>query len=148
MHLSAGELLREEMATGSEEAKLIDVYIKEGQIVPVRITCALLKKAMRKWGWEKREYLIDGYPRNTENYEGWVHETQDSVIVKQVICLECPKEVMLERMMKRAANSGRTDDNLTSFNKRFDVFMNETSVVLGIFEKKGLLRRVYKLNSH
>ena len=52
MHLSAGELLREESATGSEEAKLIDNYIKEGKIVPVRITCALLKKAMRKHGWE------------------------------------------------------------------------------------------------
>ena len=51
MHLSAGELLREEMASGSEEAKLIDVYIKEGKIVPVKITCGLLKKAMKKNGW-------------------------------------------------------------------------------------------------
>ena len=51
VHLSAGELLREEMATGSEESKLIDSYIKEGKIVPVRITCKLLKKAMIKHGW-------------------------------------------------------------------------------------------------
>jgi len=45
-------LLREESATGSKEAMLIDDYIKEGKIVPVRITCALLKKAMKKHGWE------------------------------------------------------------------------------------------------
>ena len=57
VHLSAGQLLRDEMATGSEEAKLIDHYIKEGAIVPVRITCKLLEKAMRKHGWAVFLYL-------------------------------------------------------------------------------------------
>ncbi len=51
---------------------------------------------------------------------------------------------MLERMMKRAAatKGERTDDNITSFNKRYDTFNTETMVVLNMFEKRGLLRRV------
>jgi len=52
VHLSAGDLLREEMKTKSENAVLIDKYIKEGLIVPVEITCNLLKNAMIKNGWE------------------------------------------------------------------------------------------------
>ncbi len=52
VHLSAGELLRQEMATGSADAKIIDKVIKEGCIVPVKITCGLLKKAMKNAGWE------------------------------------------------------------------------------------------------
>ncbi len=55
VHLSAGELLREEMATGSADAILIAEVIKEGRIVPVKITCGLLKKAMVKAGWEVRD---------------------------------------------------------------------------------------------
>ena len=49
---------------------------------------------------------------------------------------------MLSRVMKRSENSGRTDDNVTSFNKRFDTFNNETMVVLRMFDKQGLLRKV------
>lgn len=45
VHLSAGDLLREEQNTdGSEHGELIKEYIKLGKIVPVEITCGLLKK--------------------------------------------------------------------------------------------------------
>ena len=44
IHLSAGELLREEQKSGSENGELIDTYIKEGKIVPVEITVGLLEK--------------------------------------------------------------------------------------------------------
>lgn len=46
VHLSAGELLREERASGSKDGNLIDEYIKEGKIVPVEITIALLQKVL------------------------------------------------------------------------------------------------------
>ncbi len=52
IHLSAGDLLRTEMASGSEVAELIDKIIKEGKIVPVKITCGLIRKAMEEAGWE------------------------------------------------------------------------------------------------
>ena len=42
VHLSAGELLREEQKSGSENGELIDTYIREGKIVPVEITVNLL----------------------------------------------------------------------------------------------------------
>jgi UMP-CMP kinase len=43
VHLSAGDLLREEMESGSKNAKLIDSYIKEGKIVPKEIIVNLIK---------------------------------------------------------------------------------------------------------
>ena len=46
IHLSAGDLLRAEKASGSETAELIAKIIEEGKIVPVAITCGLIKKAM------------------------------------------------------------------------------------------------------
>ena len=46
VHLSAGDLLRAERDCGSENAKLINNYIVEGKVVPVEITCSLIKQAM------------------------------------------------------------------------------------------------------
>lgn len=48
VHLSAGDLLREERAKpGSEYGELIENHIKNGTIVPVEITCSLLERAMK-----------------------------------------------------------------------------------------------------
>lgn len=57
VHLSAGDLLREERnRKGSEFGELIETYIKNGQIVPVEITCSLLENAMNQnikvRGWD------------------------------------------------------------------------------------------------
>ena len=68
VHLSAGDLLRAERDSGSENGELINNLIKEGKIVPVAITCGLIKNAMEKEGWEKKKYLVDGFPRNEDNY--------------------------------------------------------------------------------
>lgn len=49
VHLSAGDLLREERnRKGSEFGELIENYIRNGQIVPVEITCSLLENAMNQ----------------------------------------------------------------------------------------------------
>ncbi len=59
-HISAGDCLREERASGSADADLINTFIKEGKIVPVEITIKLLLKAMEVSGNSK--FLIDGEP--------------------------------------------------------------------------------------
>ena len=71
IHLSAGDLLREERDSGSVLATLINNLILEGKIVPAEITCKLLKVAMEKFGWANKKFLIDGFPRSLENQEGW-----------------------------------------------------------------------------
>ncbi len=57
-HISAGDCLRAERASGSADADLINTYIREGKIVPVEITVKLLLKAMKDSG--KSKFLIDG----------------------------------------------------------------------------------------
>ncbi|BAS96674.1 Os06g0203500 [Oryza sativa Japonica Group] len=65
IHLSAGELLRAEINSGSENGTMIDTIITEGKIVPSEITIKLLQEAIIKGGNDK--YIIDGFPRNEEN---------------------------------------------------------------------------------
>ncbi|EMS55098.1 Uridylate kinase [Triticum urartu] len=64
-HLSAGDLLRAEIKSGSENGTMIENMIKEGKIVPSEVTIKLLQQAMIKN--ENDKFLIDGFPRNEEN---------------------------------------------------------------------------------
>ena len=69
-HISAGDLLREEMASGSPLGNEIAGYIKEGAIVPVRVTVELLRTKIFAMETTANRVLIDGFPRNQDNLEG------------------------------------------------------------------------------
>ena len=59
-HISAGDLLRAEVATGSKLGMEIDEIIKNGSIVPSEVTLKLLKTAMSV-NDAANGFLIDGY---------------------------------------------------------------------------------------
>ena len=65
VHLSAGDLLRAHMKSGSPDGNMVAQMIKDGQIVPSHVTISLLQKAMADSGQDR--FLIDGFPRNDEN---------------------------------------------------------------------------------
>ena len=69
-HISAGDLLREEMASGSPLGDLISSYIKEGTIVPVHVTIELLRAKIFENAASCNRFLIDGFPRNYDNLQG------------------------------------------------------------------------------
>ncbi|KAJ3640056.1 hypothetical protein Zmor_003376 [Zophobas morio] len=142
VHLSAGDLLREERAKpDSKYGELIENYIREGKIVPVEITCSLLENAMQRS--EKNKFLIDGFPRNQNNLDGWNSTVANNVHQLFVLFFECPKEACVERCLGRgAAGSGRSDDNMQSLEKRFNTFITETQPIVKYYDQKGLVRRV------
>jgi len=142
-HLSAGDLLREERSRpGSKHGALIESYIKEGKLVPIEITLALVEAAMRRIGWEGGRFLIDGFPRSFENIRGWDAALKDKVRVRFCLFFECSEAVMEARLLERGKTSGRADDNLQSIRKRFQTFQEESMPVVAKFEREGLLRRV------
>lgn len=105
---------------------MIKQIIDKGEIVPVKVTVNLIKKAMEKHGWEKGKYLVDGFPRNQDNYDGWNEVMGEITEVKYVLFLECSEQTMIDRVKKRAAESGdskRSDDNIEVLQKRFKTFI-------------------------
>lgn len=144
VHLSAGDLLREEKNTeGSEFGELIDHYIKEGLIVPQEITINLLKNAIVKnyEGESKaRNFLVDGFPRKMDQAISFENKITDG---KAVLYFECPEEVMLKRLLNRGKTSGRSDDNLESIKKRFKTFIDTSMPVVDYYADHG---KVIKVN--
>lgn len=77
--------------------------------MPVEITVGLLAKAMQASGCSK--FLIDGFPRNEDNFNGWKRVMSDSVDVDGVLFYDVDDATRLERLLERGKTSGRTDDN-------------------------------------
>lgn len=114
VHLSAGELLRQHIASGSPEGKMVQEMINQGQIVPSHVTVGLLEKAMTESG--RHQFLIDGFPRNQENHQAFLKTGLDCEFV---LLFDCEEDVMVQRLLGR--NQGRTDDNIDTIRKRFRV---------------------------
>ncbi|KAJ1568099.1 bifunctional uridylate/adenylate kinase [Nowakowskiella sp. JEL0078] len=138
VHLSAGDLLREERKRpNSPVGELINTYIKEGQIVPMEITIALLHKAMKNS--RSKRFLIDGFPRALDQGLKFEREVCKS---KYVLYFECPEEEMLKRLLKRGETSGRVDDNIESIRKRFVTFKETSMPVIDYYAKQGIVGQI------
>ena len=135
-HLSAGDLLRAHMKSGSADGNMVAEMIKQGQIVPSEVTVNLLLGAMKDSG--KSTFLIDGFPRNKENRDAW--ERTAGYDCDFVLFFDCPEDVMLRRLLGR--NEGRTDDNVETITKRFKTFQDSSMPVVQYYEGLGKVRSV------
>ncbi|XP_077189941.1 UMP-CMP kinase [Paroedura picta] len=145
-HLSAGDLLRDERKRpGSQYGELIESYIKEGKIVPVEITISLLKRAMEETMAEnaqKNKFLIDGFPRNEDNLQGWNKTMDGKADVSFVLFFDCNNEICINRCLERGKSSGRSDDNRDSLEKRIHTYLESTKPIIDLYEKMGKVRKV------
>ncbi|CAN1149744.1 UMP-CMP kinase 3 [Linum perenne] len=135
-HLSAGDLLRAEIKSGSENGTMIQNMIKEGKIVPSEVTIKLLEKAILDNGNDK--FLIDGFPRNEENRAAF--EAVTKIQPEFVLFFDCPEEEMEKRILGR--NQGREDDNIETIRKRFKVFLESSLPVIEYYDSKGKVKKV------
>ncbi|KAL9237072.1 hypothetical protein vseg_011661 [Gypsophila vaccaria] len=135
-HLSAGDLLRNEITSSSENGDLILELIKEGKIVPSEVTVKLIQKAIMLG--DNHKYLVDGFPRTEENrlaYERIIRSPPNLVLF-----FDCPEEEMVKRVLNR--NEGRVDDNEDTLKKRLKVFRELSLPVVDYYSKKGILHKV------
>ena len=67
VHYSTGDLLRAEVASGSERGKLIDSFVSKGNLVPLEIVVETIVGAIENA--PRENVIIDGYPRSVEQME-------------------------------------------------------------------------------
>ena len=146
-HLSAGDLLRAEQdnpeSTHGEEIK---DCIKNGTIVPMEVTIALLEAAMSKTinAGKRPLFLIDGFPRKLDQ----ALKFEETVCVSRfTLFMDCPEDVMQERLLDRGKTSGRADDNAESIKKRFKTFEDQSMPVVDYYEKEGRVEKVLATGS-
>lgn len=133
-HLSAGDLLRAECSQESSKyGAMINEMIANGAIVPGEITLGLIIQAIHNT--ENNKFIIDGFPRNMDNFNIFFEHLAPYIEIITMIHFDCPEEIMCQRLMGRAENSGRCDDNVQSMMKRFETYRVSTVPIVKEFEK-------------
>lgn len=89
---------------------------------------------------ERNKFLIDGFPRNQDNLDGWIKQMEDKVNLQFVLFFECSDAICIDRCLNRG--TGRTDDNIESLKKRFNVFYGDTMPIVDYYDRMNLVRRV------
>ena len=102
---------------------------------------------MEKLGWGAKRFLIDGFPRNQDNFDGWERVIGDSVDMPFVVFVDADEETMIQRILERSKTSGRNDDNIEALRKRFTTFRNETMPIITKYEGMGKVRKIDGLRS-
>jgi UMP-CMP kinase len=131
-HLSVGDLFRAEAANKSKEGQEIDAIIGRGDIVPSELTVKILLKAIKAKNAKK--YLIDGFPRNVEQalcYEKNYRE------IDLIINYQCPDDVLVDRVLKRASIEHRSDDTQETVEHRLEIFHRETEPAIEFYARHG-----------
>jgi len=138
-HLSTGDLLRDEVASGSERGKQLTQIMEKGELVSLETVLGLLRDAMIKKASVSKGFLIDGYPRELD--QGKKFEA-DVAPVKAVLYFEVADETMKKRLLKRAETSGRVDDNEETIVKRLKTFHQHSQPVIDYYATQNKVCKI------
>ncbi|MGG7047651.1 MULTISPECIES: adenylate kinase [unclassified Campylobacter] len=138
-HFSTGDLLRAEVASGSELGKLIDNFISKGNLVPLEVVVNTIISAIK--GSNKQNIVIDGYPRSIEQMSELdkVLAAQSEIMLKGVIEVDVSEAVARERVLGRARG---VDDNNEVFNNRMKVYLEPIVAIREFYKDKNLLHTI------
>lgn len=87
-------------------------------------------------------YLIDGFPRSEDNVQGWNEVMGDKVDLAAVVFFDADEHTMTDRILARAATSGRNDDNIETLKKRFAQFKAEQLPIIMRYAQAGKVLRI------
>ncbi|WP_169754463.1 adenylate kinase [Campylobacter curvus] len=138
-HFSTGDLLRAEVASGSELGKKIDSFISKGNLVPLEVVVNAIISAIK--GSEKSNIIIDGYPRSVEQMTELdkVLSAQNEINLRGVIEVDVSEAIARERVLGRARGA---DDNNEVFNNRMKVYLDPIEAIRKFYKDKNLLHIV------
>lgn len=137
-HISTGDVLRGEIKQGSELGKIAKGYIDNGQLIPDDLMIDILAKTYDAQP-EGKGVIFDGFPRTIAQAEALkkmlAERGHDMGVMVELIVDE---ETLMARLLNRAVEQGRADDNEETIKKRFDVYHNQTAPLAEWFESEGM----------
>jgi len=136
IHLSTGNLLREEIANKTPLGLEAKEFMDKGQLVPDEVVIGIVGSCFDKHK-EAKGFLFDGFPRTVAQAQA-LDKLLDlkKTSIAAVLALEVSEEELIKRLLNRGKTSGRSDDTDESvIRKRFSVYNNETSPVAEHYRK-------------
>ena len=136
-HYSTGDMLRDEVASGSELGIEIEKYISKGLIVPIEIAIETITNAIKNASTDI--VILDGYPRSIEQMDALEEflKSDKSIILTNIIEVNVSEETARDRVLGR--NRG-ADDNTEVFNNRMKVYLEPLAQIQEFYHTKNILK--------
>jgi len=143
VHLSTGDILRSEIAAGTqlglEAKKLMDKGILVSDEIVINMIDSKISQNPKANG-----FIFDGFPRTLAQAEALDKLLQKlNIPIKATLALEVDNEELTKRILLRGKSSGRADDqDEATVRKRIEEYTNKTSPLKEYYKKQGKLRTV------
>ncbi|MBC7632297.1 adenylate kinase [Aeromicrobium sp.] len=141
-HISTGDIFRANVQQQTELGKAAQRYMDAGEYVPDEVTNAMVKERLAEDD-AGSAFILDGYPRTVDQVA-----KLDSILgelgtqLDGVLELVVDPEELIQRLLKRAETSGRTDDGEAVIRHRQEVYTAETAPLLEVYGSRGVVIKV------
>ena len=137
--VSTGDLLRDAVGKGTSLGKKAKSYMDQGLLVPDDVIIGLLRGVLGSPAAE-RGVIMDGFPRTVAQAEAvdrLLAERQGKV--DAVLLFELPEEELQKRILGRAKEAGRADDNLEALQQRLVAYHEQTQPLVEFYRARSVL---------
>lgn len=143
LHLSTGDMLRAEIAAGTELGKKMSSIMSKGELVPDEVVIAMIANKIDNSKGQSG-FLFDGFPRTvaqTESLEKMLNER--GMRIDNMLVLDVDHDELVKRLIARAELSGRPDDKDPKvIENRIAVYKEKTEPIIDYCSKKGIYQPV------
>ena len=136
-HLSTGDVLRAEIAKGSELGQQIDALISKGNLVPDEMMYGVIDNYLASLPADCKGTIFDGYPRTVAQAESLTELLRKYNMEAIMIDLMVDEQLLIQRLIERGKVSGRADDNLNTIRHRIAVYHNQTEPIAHYYLHNG-----------
>ena len=148
LHLSTGDMLRAEIAAGTELGKKMSTIMSKGELVPDSVVIEMIAN---KIDGSKgiAGFLFDGFPRTvaqTVALEEMINTR--GMKIDCMLALDVEHDELVKRLIGRAEVSGRADDmDPAVIENRIDVYNEKTAPIMNYCEERGVYQPVNGMGS-
>lgn len=137
--ISTGDIFRANVAERTELGQQAQRYMDAGEYVPDDVTNAMVRDRLAEPDTASG-FLLDGYPRTADQVEQLDAMLQDAGVgLDAVALINAEPDVVVERLLARAQEQGRSDDNEEVIRRRLEVYSQQTAPIVDIYRERGLV---------
>lgn len=143
IHLSTGNLLREEIQNQTPLGIAAKRFMDQGQLVPDEVVIGMIRSALES-NPQAKGFLFDGFPRTVAQAEALDNLLREkNTEIAAVLALTVSEQELIERLLNRGKTSGRSDDtNESIIQARIAEYENKTAAVARYYEGFNKVIRV------
>lgn len=138
-HISTGDIFRANVSQGTPLGVEAKRYMDAGEYVPDSVTNAMVRDRLGQADADPG-FLLDGYPRTVAQVDELAGIlSEQGRALDSVVELTVDVDEVVARLLKRAAEQGRSDDTEDVVRRRLEVYFEQTAPLIEAYRAQGLL---------